>query len=66
MPKPVQLDALEKTVMATLYSAYVIDEKPLSLLIVAIARKRQDSCPQISREQGNSLPHRLHSLWIDS
>lgn len=35
MPKLVQLDALEKTVEATLYSAYVKDEKPLSLLIVA-------------------------------
>ena len=35
MPKLVQLDALERTVEATLYSAYVKDEKPLSLLIVA-------------------------------
>ena len=35
MPKLIELDALEKTVKATLYSAYVKDEKPLSLLIVA-------------------------------
>jgi Cdc6-like AAA superfamily ATPase len=35
MPRLVQLDTLEKTVQATLYSAYVKDEKPLSLLIVA-------------------------------
>jgi hypothetical protein len=35
MPHIIELDALEKTVRATLYSAYVKDEKPLSLLIVA-------------------------------
>jgi len=35
MPKLVQLDALERIVKATLYSAYVKNEKPLSLLIVA-------------------------------
>jgi len=35
MPKLVELEPLEKTVIATLYSAYVKDEKPLSLLIVA-------------------------------
>jgi hypothetical protein len=35
MPRLVQLDALERIVEATLYSAYVKDEKPLSLLIVA-------------------------------
>jgi hypothetical protein len=35
MPKIVELDALEKTVKAVLFSAYVKDEKPLSLLIVA-------------------------------
>jgi len=35
MPKIVELDALERTVKAVLFSAYVRDEKPLSLLIVA-------------------------------
>ena len=35
MPKIVELDALEKTVKAVLFSAYVKYEKPLSLLIVA-------------------------------
>lgn len=35
MPKIVELDALEKTVKAVLFSGYVKDEKPLSLLIVA-------------------------------
>lgn len=35
MPKIVELDALEKTVKAVLFSAYVKDEKSLSLLIVA-------------------------------
>ncbi len=35
MPRIIELDALEKTVRATLYSAYLKDEKPLSLLIVA-------------------------------
>jgi hypothetical protein len=35
MPKIVELDALEEAVIAVLFSAYVKDEKPLSLLIVA-------------------------------
>ena len=35
MPKIVELDPLERTVKAVLFSAYVKDEKPLSLLIVA-------------------------------
>ena len=35
MPRIVELDALEKTVKAVLYSAYVKGEKSLSLLIVA-------------------------------
>jgi len=35
LPKIVALDALETTVKATLFSAYVKDEKPLSLLVVA-------------------------------
>jgi hypothetical protein len=35
MPRIVELDALERTVRAEIFSAYVKDEKPISLLIVA-------------------------------
>ena len=35
MPKIIELDPLEKVVRAVLFSAYIKDEKPLSLLIVA-------------------------------
>ena len=43
MPRIIELDSLEKAVRAVLFSVYVKDEKPLSLLIEAGERKDSSS-----------------------